>query len=818
MTDVQQDPKVPPGAKLHVTDPFWLAHLEQESGISRDVIARAALFTCSDGKAFAKMKIGTAALWQVQHMPALVIPYRDLTKREAVLYAAKPRTPIHLKDGKPAKYMRTKGALYCYLPPDILERPELLDDRNVPLLITEGEKKTLAACTHGFPCIGIAGVHTWGRAKPKRPPPRMHGWGQKDHNGVKRLFEPMERAAKAGKDIFIVFDSDAAENLLTVRPAETDLALVLTKAGATVYVVRLPPGPEGAKAGLDDYLIAHGANAFRRLLHEARERGPECTPEEAARHRKPELILSTNHKETTDKALEILSGHDGIYQRGGNLVRMTRELGAPRQRLVASSGAPRVTLLPRSILGEEVSDRANIRKVNSEGGLEPAHPSKWLIDCIAERGEWPRFRHLTGIVEVPVMRSDGSVITRKGYDEATGLFYEPIGAVPEIPKQPSYEDVRYAREQLEETVADFPFKSPEHRAAWVAAIATCVCRFGFEGPAPMFVFDASTAGSGKTLLAQVASLIATGRTPAKYQFSHEDAEQRKVLTTIAIEADRAVLYDNIIGELGGAALCDALTATRWKDRILATNQSYDGPLLTTFFATGNNVRLGEDMHRRACHVRLEPRQERPEERTDFMHANLMQWAREHQSKLLGAILTIVHAYERAGRPSVDIEGRPMSLKPWGSYEGWTTAVRRPLVWAGFPDPALSREDLITSACLTDNAAARFVLGWRKLTHITNGGCTAGRALKLIYPDASPHAADSERDPLPELREPIEELVGDSRPNARQLGRVLAKHKGRVFGGLALQPRIKDGETLWSVIGQSDAGAQTVEGAGFRSAG
>jgi hypothetical protein len=502
--------------------------------------------------------------------------------------------------------------------------------------------------------------------------------------------------------------------------------------------------------------------------------------------------LTSNRKRAGEQAISALKDHPTIYRRGGNLVRVMREVALPKKNLVAS-GAPRIGLLPKAILGAELSDRASIVKVSEKGDTKPDHPPAWLIDVVYDDAQHMGIRPLMGIVEAQVIRSDGSVLIESGYDVETGLILENAPPL-EIPIAPTRHDVEKARASLEHAVCDSPFGTPAHLSAWVAAIATPVSRFAFEGPSPLFLFDAPTAGSGKTLLARVASIIATGNEPSKFNWSSgEESEQRKLITTIAAQGERIVLLDNLIGELGGSALCDALTATRWSDRLLKENRSYDGPLNSTWFATGNNTRLGPDMHRRVLHVRLEPNQERPEERADWTHPNLLEWARQHRADLLRAMLIILRAYHVAGRPRVQ-------LRPWGSYEGWSAAVRAPLVWAGFADPALTREELITHACLADDAAARLVRGWHEL-----GEKTAGQAVRAIYPDLEPRAPLSLRDPYPELREAIEELAPGKggRISSKSLGRLLAKHRARVIKGLALQSRIVDGETLWSVAGKGE---------------
>lgn len=59
-----------------------------------------------------------------------------------------------------------------------------------------------------------------------------------------------------------------------MRQAEAALATELQRRGAVVKVVRLPGGENGEKVGLDDFLIAQGAEALRRLLVEAQELRP----------------------------------------------------------------------------------------------------------------------------------------------------------------------------------------------------------------------------------------------------------------------------------------------------------------------------------------------------------------------------------------------------------------------------------------------------------------------------------------------------------------------------------------------------------------
>ncbi len=105
-----------------------------------------------------------------------------------------------------------------------------------------------------------------------------------------------------------------------------------------------------------------------------------------------------------------------------------------------------------------------------------------------------------------------------------------------------------------------------------------------------------------------------------------------------------------------------------KDRIPGGNRMYNGPLNVTWYATGNNVQLGADPSRRVCHIRLESSEERPETRTDVTHEGLREHVRRNRGSLLSAALTILRGWFVAGKPRY-------GLKPWGSFESWSSVVR-----------------------------------------------------------------------------------------------------------------------------------------------
>lgn len=187
---------------------------------------------------------------------ALHLPYFDLAGAPTGFYRIRYLEPLPGFAGaaeKPQRYAQAPGTLNeVYLPPLLKESwAAMAKDPSITLFITEGELKAAAATAAGYPTIGLGGVDVW----------------RSGRRGVALL--PQLQAIKwQGRDVVVIFDSDAAMNP-AVTAAQRRLASELVAQGAIPRIAAIPGGLNGAKVGLDDFLVAKGPEALKEVVERA---------------------------------------------------------------------------------------------------------------------------------------------------------------------------------------------------------------------------------------------------------------------------------------------------------------------------------------------------------------------------------------------------------------------------------------------------------------------------------------------------------------------------------------------------------------------
>ncbi len=147
------------------------------------------------------------------------------------------------KQGRAVKYLqRPRSGVRLYLPDRVRA---VLPDPDVPLVFTEGEKKAAALWQAGYYTIGLGGVWNW--LEDGQPIAGLDGPG----------------IAWVNRCVEIAFDSNIWHRPDLLRCAYA-LARECEDHGAVVTLRRIPH-VEGRDAGADDYLVAHGKEAYAAL-------------------------------------------------------------------------------------------------------------------------------------------------------------------------------------------------------------------------------------------------------------------------------------------------------------------------------------------------------------------------------------------------------------------------------------------------------------------------------------------------------------------------------------------------------------------------
>lgn len=258
---------------------------------------------------------------------------------------------------------------------------------------------------------------------------------------------------------------------------------------------------------------------------------------------------------------------------------------------------PRIVHLTLARLRGRLDRLAEWVRLTDEGP-KPARPPK---DVVEDMEALPQpLPHLRGISGTPTFGADGGIMTEAGYQLGTRLYYAPVGEpVPVVPDVPDATDLKRARNILgQEWLADFPFVDDASRAHAIAIPVTAVVRELIDGPTPLFVIDAPTAGTGKGLLAAGVGLIVSGSPPAVMTEERDDEELRKRVTAILRAGRPLAVFDNVRRRLGSGVLAALLTATTWSDRLLGKSETIDLLNRTIWLATGNNLQLNDEVARR----------------------------------------------------------------------------------------------------------------------------------------------------------------------------------------------------------------------------
>jgi hypothetical protein len=379
------------------------------------------------------------------------------------------------------------------------------------------------------------------------------------------------------------------------------------------------------------------------------------------------------------------------------------------------------------------------------------------------------------------------------------LAYVPVPGLksPPIPQSPTEEHLVDAITLIDEAIREFPFQDQASYTNALALLLTPLIRQAINGHVPLALLDATRPGTGKSLLAEIVALVATGRKAAMMGAPYDDNEWRKRIAATLADGATIIVIDNVRARLQSAALDLALTSHTVQERILGLSKNGVYPQRATWIATGNNIQLGGDMPRRCYWIRMDAHTDKPWRRGGFTH-NLEEWVPAHRGELIAALLTLARAWYAAGRPA---PAQP--LPRIGGFQPWVETIGGILAHAEIPGFLGNTEELYEQA---DNDAlqwASFLHAW----HNTYGEREVLVAEVVRDLKAGAEGSGSANTEAAELYSALPDELDDLRKGdfKRRLGKALAAAVGSQFdeSGLHIERGSKDsrsGAIYWKVAG------------------
>ncbi len=495
-------------------------------------------------------------------------------------------------------------------------------------------------------------------------------------------------------------------------------------------------------------------------------------------HKLPLIRLSPGVLPANVDAMQdaLIAANLGLYKRGGCIVRIGEE------KFKRPDGTETTALviheLSEHALLETVAAVARFEKFSkTENRWVLADPTLLHMKCIQGRKYALRLPPLAGIISTPLLLQTGRLIDQPGYDAETGLFFEPLGTVfPPIPERPTREDALAALAILDDLLCEFPFVDDPSRAVARSALLTSVCRRALEC-APMHAYTAPEAGTGKSYLADLICLVATGRLAPSITTGRNEEEFEKRLDGLLFKGVAVISIDNVNMTIESAKLSTILSQTVMTVRLLRSNRDMPEIQQGAFVQmTGNNLAIEGELTRRTIYGGQNANEERPELR-EFKQDPIAA-VKADRGKYVSAINTILRAFQIAGR-------QQQQAKPLKNYDQWSHSVRDALMWLGCADACKTQE--------TIRAKDTQLLVRKSLVEVWNKYFQSNRKTSGQVVDAAnerhPSVHGTPDGPLmrPDLYAVLMEIAGGGKvADARRLSGWLSDNEDRVANGMLIK--------------------------------
>lgn len=447
-----------------------------------------------------------------------------------------------------------------------------------------------------------------------------------------------------------------------------------------------------------------------------------------------------------------------------------------------------------------IADVLNLVTISEDGKISQYSATRDQTNYVLH-GDYQPYPILAGIVRTPILRPSGTVLQTTGYDAETTYYYAAqMGLEPlDVPDNPTAQDVKNAIGLIDELIYDFPFVDESSKTNALAVFLTPLVR-AIAPLSPLALMDAPKAGTGKSLLALLVSLVATGPESGTHSIPHvtnEDEWHKKITSALRGNAD-IIIIDNLDPRrrLSSSALASVLTKISWTDRILGESKMITLQNTATWMATGNNISVDAEIGRRSYLIRMDTQLSDPESRDPkkFRHPRIEKWAKANRHRILSALFTLIRNWF-AGGCKID-ENAPLM----GSYETWVETISGILAAAGIPGFLSNRRELRERADMESQQWEAFLAQWTLVVgripitviDLTQQYLIAGKPLCGVLPDE------------------IARGIQHQTPDTRKISHALRARLNTRYGAenyRVVQRNKRNNAVLWTVESDVDEGGE-----------
>jgi hypothetical protein len=420
------------------------------------------------------------------------------------------------------------------------------------------------------------------------------------------------------------------------------------------------------------YSQAHGGKSFELITEETTV-----------------LVELDDKVATINKIIPIISGHPEVFRNGDHLVRVNHASGdwRPLTREDIQKSCDVLYRWLRSFCRFEKSAKGGRSKCDLQ-----ADYLKLLVNSVNSPNEndvpqrainskatapWLRLRRNEGGWVVGI-----DIVSEQGYDEESGIYSHFSNAFDPIPPKPSRDDVAAALRFIHENLlSEFQFTTGHDCAAAFAGIFMAACRSSMTKSYTLFT-DASTQGSGKTLLARVISNVLSGGTvQPTSRFPKEERDVALALVSAALEGAAGILYDNVTGTIQSEALAAYVTSGYVSTRLLYKSEDTKAPWRGMIIFTGNNASFKRDISERTIRIRLEKQTGKAFNQSQD---GLLLKSLDHRMEFVRAVFLILTAYFAAGgKAALEAVNKQSGMEMperLGRVDEWDALIREPILW------------------------------------------------------------------------------------------------------------------------------------------